>query len=72
MVAEVAVERRDWKRVETELENLIPKVSAPSDELSIRPSCAPPRAGDGSDVPQAVLDQIAKALEDDKVGLPID
>jgi hypothetical protein len=67
--AEDAVDQRDWSRVEQELGELVPKV-----DMSLNQQPAPAQSSSankgmpsGEDSVEAILEQIAQALESDGI-----
>jgi translation elongation factor EF-Tu-like GTPase len=67
--AEDAVDQRDWNRVEQELGELVSKVDVPLDQqpAPARSSLANRGLSSGEDSTEAILEQIAKALESDGI-----
>ncbi|MGY3618478.1 hypothetical protein [Bradyrhizobium sp. USDA 10063] len=63
------MDKRDWSRVEQELGELIPKVDKSLDQqpAPAQSSLANPGPASGADSTEAILEQIAQALESDGI-----
>ncbi len=64
------MDQRDWSRVEQELGELVPKVKTSQDDrhpAPVQPSLANKTPASASDSKEAILEQIAQALEADGI-----